>query len=125
MSLADRGAIERIWVMSEADVRANHPNLTGEAFWDRVEAHWVEMVEATQPMSDRDIQGHIIAGRKGITKALMFYGQRTQMINELIQRYDDYQQAPDDVARVALSRRLAFSSTQILLPTLPLWPSSQ
>ena len=112
---ADKGALRKIFQMSEADIRFSHPGLKGQAFWDVVIPHWVNAVRNTQPMSDKQIVASVLADRRGFKKAMMFYGQRTQIINMLLRRLDELRSAVTPEEKKLAARRLALDSVNGLV----------
>ena len=114
ISLADKRATKMIWRMATADVESRYPSLKGKEKWSKVYNHWVGMIEKTQPMSDLDIKSNMLVRRKGLAKVFMFFGQRTQMVNELLVRLDAVNQANTPEGKRIASGRLALAGVNVL-----------
>jgi len=84
ISACDRMAIRAIWRASELQVRAEMPNLTGDAYVQAVRTIAERTINRTQPVFDTmHMSGIALEGRRNawVRAATMFHSQRNQNIN--------------------------------------------
>ena len=89
--------------------------MRGDDFWGAVSSHYRELVRTTQPVYEKSEQAQIIADRRGLTRSLLFYGQRLSMVNQLFRDWDKYKNATNVEEQVQAARQVRFSMVNVLL----------
>ena len=115
LKIPDQGALRIAWKAAEREVRQFRPELRGKDLWSEVSRLYRHLVRTTQPISEKSEQAQIIADRRGLTRGLLFYGQRLSMVNQLYRDWDAFMNAENVEQQIAATRQVRFSMVNILV----------